>query len=276
MTYGSARWAPFVVLAVLLAPTAADTIHLKSGDTVIGRITRRHGFLEVRTASGVVKISDKMVDRIEWDSGSAASGAGQRTRPGAVGPSNTRSPAPADSDSWRAKYEAAMKQKINLDFTDSAVLDCFDFLRDISGLNIILSPDAAEAAAEKQITLRVNNMDVQTALKWVLRLSKLHSTVKHHAIYITDRPDPQHQMRTHNVRDLLFSTRDAGSIEFNAPSSSGGLSGIGGGDEDEEYNMPQRAGDLMVLIMTLVQPTSWGFAFVSGAGEDEVDFGDFF
>lgn len=273
MSARSATWVALLALCGLLVPAAADTIHLKSGDTVVGRVTRRSGFLEVRTATGVVKISDQMVDRIEWDSTSGAKGPAQQPLPGAAQASDT---APADSRSWKDKYEAAMRQKINLDFSQSPVLDCFDFLRDISGLNIILTPEAAEAASEKQITLKVSNMDIQTALKWVLRLSRLHSTVKHQAIYITDRPDPQHQMRTYDVRDLLFAARDPESVEFTAPSSSGGLSGMGGGSEEDEYNLPQRAGDLMRLIMTLVQPTSWGFAFVSGAGEDEIDFGDFF
>ena len=182
--------------------------------------------------------------------------------------------APAFGD-WRTKYDLTMNNRIDLDFVDTPALDCIDFLRDASGLNMLVSPEAAEAAAETSITLKVTDMKMGSALKWVLRMTKLHQTVKDHAIYIMDRPDPQHELRVYDVRDLLYSMRDPTDVQFSG--TGGGASGMGGGGGDEDdYNITQRAADLMKLIVTIIAPTSWGYAYISGAGEDDVDLGDFF
>ena len=279
---------PFLTLALLLAflgPAAGDTVYLKSGDKLIGQVRRRQSFLEVRTAAGIVKVSDHMVDKIEWDSGKVTQAEPTRTPLAKTQPGPDAAAAAQPNGARRVRFHSAMSRKISLDFDQTPVLDAIDFLRDMSGINIIVSPEATEAAAEAAITLKVADMDIKTALAWVLRLGRLHSSIRAGAIYVTDRPDPTLELRTYDVRDLMFSLRDNESQEFAMSGAGGGgagggagggLSGLGGGDDEEEYDMPQRAADLIKLIINICEPTSWGYAFVVGAGEDTIEFGDFF
>jgi len=277
---------PFLTVALVLAfvgPAAGDTVYLKSGDKLIGQVRRRQSFLEVRTDAGIVKVSDHMVDKIEWDSGKVTQAEPTRTPLAQTQPKQEPAAAAQPDAAKRVRFQSTMSRKISLDFDKTPVLDAIDFLRDMSGVNIIVSPEAAEAAAEATISLKVADMDIKTALEWVLRLGRLHSSIRAGAIYVTDRPDPTLELRTYDVRDLMFSLRDYASQEFTMSGAGagggagGGLSGLGGGgDDEEEYDMPQRAGDLIKLIINICEPTSWGYAFVVGAGEEAVEFGDFF
>ena len=248
----------------LAAESVADTVFLKNGTKLEGRVVRKPGFVEVHTSVDVVKISEAMIERIESDA--AATRNPLATRRG-------RNAAAL----WRAKYAETLRRKVDLDFADTPASDALEFLRDWSGLNILLSPEATEVAREHNITLRVNSMEFKMALQWILKLSRLHMTVKDHALYITDRPCPEYDLRGYDVRDLLVSIRDQEVRTAGGGGSGGGLSGLGGEGDEDEYDMPQRASDLMRLIVTIIEPTSWGYAFISGGGEDQ-DFslGDFF
>jgi len=264
-----------VAIVGLLTAVDADTVHLKSGDTVTGSVLRRPNFLEVRTKDGVVKISDQMVSKIDWDSAGPASPKQAALANG--GAQKPAAPAAPAFGEWQTKYNLTMNSRINLDFAETPALDCIDFLRDASGLNMVVSPEAAEAAAEAAITFRVTDMKMGSALKWILRMANLHQTVKDETIYITDRPDPQHVLRVYDVRDLLYSKGDpSGDVQFSGTGGGGGGFGGGGGGDEDESTITTRAADLMKLIVTIIAPTSWGYAYISGAGEEDVDLGDFF
>jgi len=275
-------WVWAMAFAVAAASAAADTIWLKNGDKVVGQVMRKATYLEVHTDQGVVKISDAMVDKIEWDAGDDRGRGVGRGRMGQPAARRRRSVPVAGPGSWRQQYAAAMSRKVDLDFSNTPAMDAIDFLRDVSGVNILVSPEAREVATETQISLKVNRMDLKTALEWVLKLARLHATIKGQAIYITDKPDQTYQLRRYNVRDLLTSIRDKEPTEMNISAGGGGggggLGSLGGDtDEDEEYDKVDRATDLMKLVLTMVEPTSWGYAVLLGAGADEeVDFGDFF
>ncbi len=252
-----------LALSVLAAAGYGDTVFLKNGKKLEGRVVKKDGFVEVHSAQQVVKVAEDMIDRVATESGSTAKLL--KSRQGA---------------SWRVRYEQAMRRKVDLDFADTPASDVFEFLREWSGLNILVAPGAADIAREKLITLKVNAMEFKTALQWVLRLSRLHMTLKDQAIYITDQPDQERELRAYDVRDLMMSIRDqqVSSVTIGG-SGGGGLSGLGrgGGGNEEDYDMPQRAADLLRLIVTIVEPTSWGYAFISGAGEDsDIDIGNFF
>ncbi len=255
----ASRFVGFVWLLCCIS-AMGDTVYLKDGKQLQGRVVKRQGFIEVHTAQQVVKVAESMVARIETDESQAAPASVQGEEP------------------WSVRYARAMQRKIDLDFAETPASDVLDFLREWSGINIIMSPEAAKVARKKPITLKVHDMPFKTALEWVMRLSRLYMTVKHEAIYITDRPDPEYQLRTYDVRDLLVSIRDQKIESVNLSSGgSGGLSGLGqSSNDEEEYTLTDRAKDLMQLIVTIVEPTSWGYAFLAGAGDEDVSISDFF
>lgn len=162
-----------------------------------------------------------------------------------------------------------LQKPISLDFVDTPVTDVIAFLHDVSGINMLPDPDAFEDEGPT-ITLKVENMKLETALDVILRrFAKLDYVIRDEGLFISNEEGlSEYELRTYDVRDLLINIGDPGEVEFNAPSSSGGLSGLGGGDEEGELDITERATDLLTLISTIIKPDSWRYAFVSGGGED--------
>ena len=143
-----------------------------------------------------------------------------------------------------------LQKTISLDFVDTPVKDVIAFLHDVSGINMMPDPAAFEAEGPT-ITLKVENMKLETALDVILRrFAKLDYVIRDDGLFISNEEGlSEYELRTYDVRDLLINIGDPGEVEFNAPSSSGGLSGIGGGGDDEaELNITDRATDLLTLI----------------------------
>ena len=171
------------------------------------------------------------------------------------------------------KIREKLKDKISLDFADTPVTDVVAFLHDVSGINMMLDPDALEDEDGPLITLKVEDMPLENALDVILRrFAKLDYIVREDGLFISSEEGlSEYDLRTYDVRDLLINFGDpSGEVSFSGGGGGGGGGGFGGGGggEEDEMDISQRAVDLLTLISTIIKPESWMYAFVSGGGED--------
>lgn len=136
-------------------------------------------------------------------------------------------------EAWEAKIRDAMNKKITFDFVETPLQDVITFISQLAGVNIVLDPKAV-ADEPRNVTLRVNDMTLQSALNWVLQLVNLKFTLKDQAIFIS-KPDliyGKPVMRMYDVTDLTvdikdFKGRAASLASDTGYSSAGGAGGYG-------------------------------------------------
>ena len=82
-----------------------------------------------------------------------------------------RTPAPqtrAEAEQQKEIRGALRARRLTVNFDKMPVLECLDFLRDVSGINLVLTKDAAEAIADKTVTLRLRNVTFRNILELLL------------------------------------------------------------------------------------------------------------
>ena len=184
---------------------------------------------------------------------------------------------------WRQQIEAKLAEKVTLDFADTPVGDVVEFLRSLSGVNMIIDPGVLEEGGDMPITLKVTDIQMKLALNWIVRLARLKYVIRDEAIFISDAEGIGGEMvtKSYDVRDLLFTIEDADSSQMAAAGGGGGggsggfsLGGGsgGGGDEEDSGGIRDRAANLIKLVLNTVKPESWGHVELLGVyGEDEED-----
>jgi hypothetical protein len=107
-------------------------------------------------------------------------------------------------------YERMSRQldkRVTLEFSDTPLSECVDFLNSLTGLNMILSPKVREAKAV--VTLRVSDMSAASVIKWITRLTETHAEVKDQALWITDKPSKEAENEEKNEILLLAASMGA-------------------------------------------------------------------
>jgi len=82
---------------------------------------------------------------------------------------------------------AVMATPVSFDFIATPPKDIAAFLRNLTKSNIVLDERAVRARKDLDVTLRLEKVDLKTALKWICRLTDLAYTVRDEAIYITTK-----------------------------------------------------------------------------------------
>lgn len=91
--------------------------------------------------------------------------------------------------------------KASVDFNETSMRDAVYRLQDATGITIVLHPDLLEA--NPTISLKVNNMSLGMALKWICQLSGARYVLVDHAIYIVPKVGMKRRPRT-----IVVDTRD--------------------------------------------------------------------
>lgn len=183
--------------------------------------------------------------------------------------------------------KVALTQRLpKVDLTGVSLVDAFDFLRDVSGLNIHVNWTVLEAAGinkDAQVNMRLRQVSVRTMLNLLCSetgaSNKITWYLDDNIIEITSREEADKVMitRVYPVEDLLleipnftnapdFNLNTNGTAN-NSNSGGGGMglniggnnSGSGTKDEGEEAGKTraERANDLVKLIMEIVRPEIW-------------------
>ncbi len=109
-----------------------------------------------------------------------------------------------------ARAEAVRKLdtlRVSVDFQDATLPEAIDYLRDLTGFNIVLSPRAAEQDPDRRVRLRVRDLSVRTILKLVLRPRDLVLVWRDGAFLVASRGETgaavvlkMYDIRTHLLR----------------------------------------------------------------------------
>ena len=100
--------------------------------------------------------------------------------------------------------------KITVDFEDVKLPEALDYLRDVTGLNLVILPKAMEKDGESKIRLKVRDLSVKSVLKLILVSRGLTVTYRDGAMVILPKEDLQDSttMKMFDVRALQVKIQD--------------------------------------------------------------------
>jgi len=118
-----------------------------------------------------------------------------------------------------------LQNMVSFDAEEEDVEQLIHTIRKAAGVNVVADKAAIdrgvkEGRVRKTITLRVDNMTLESALNWICRLSGLAWTIQDEAVFITT-PDriarKAEKMKIYDIRDIVLHVPDfpGPSIELN-------------------------------------------------------------
>ncbi|HZL71800.1 MAG TPA: STN domain-containing protein [Planctomycetota bacterium] len=114
-------------------------------------------------------------------------------------------PQDEESKSLRAKLRTI---RLDVDFSKVSVKDFVDYLREAAGINIVLSPKAAEV--QTALTIKAKDVTIQSLLRLLLKPVQLGYKVEDGVLLIVRESDLKSDVRLEiiDVRDLLMPIQD--------------------------------------------------------------------
>jgi type II secretory pathway component GspD/PulD (secretin) len=118
--------------------------------------------------------------------------------------------------------------KVTVNFEDVKLPEAIDFLRDASGLNLVLLPKAMEKEGDSKIRLTVKDLSLKSILKLLLSSRGLTATYRDGAIVILPKEDLQDSttLRMFDVRALQVKIQDFDGPVIELTSAASKKSGI--------------------------------------------------
>jgi len=173
---------------------------------------------------------------------------------------------------WERRIKEALNKKVTFDFVETPLQDVVAFLSSLVDVTIVL--DTAAVKDAPNVTLRVNDMRLQSALNWILKLVALKYTLKDEAIFIskaeaiTEKP----VLRMYDVTDLTIDIKNfkgrqqalASDSGYSSTGSSFGGDAGGemaedffGADEQDEEEDKLTGESLVEFIKKTIAPGTW-------------------
>ena len=118
--------------------------------------------------------------------------------------------------------------RVSVDFTNTTLEEAVGFLRDFSGLNIIVDAEVYKNQSEDQlkVTLKVKDLLLKSVLKLMLSSRELTAMYKEGVVLVVPKGkiDKAVTLQLYDVRDLLVKIQDfAGpKVELVSPQKGGG------------------------------------------------------
>ncbi len=170
---------------------------------------------------------------------------------------------------WKKDIRRQLDRRVTFEFVDTPLEEAINFLQTLTKVNMILDPAAFSGGGDAQvpITLKVSDMELGLALKWILRLAELDYTLKNEAVFISTPENlaGEVDLKIYDVRDLTESiTQFPGpEIVIGAGTAGGsGAGGIGGILTAESSGGTMfEASSLAEMIQTRIKPDSWAAEF---------------
>ncbi|MGR3218732.1 MAG: type II secretion system protein GspD [Candidatus Anammoxibacter sp.] len=150
----------------------------------------------------------------------------------------------------------ALNLIISFEFYEVPLLDVLAFIREKTNVNIVTGKDLSETL----ITLKLNNVTIETALTYILPDGVSYSVEDNSIIYISN---DKLELRIYDIRDLLINlddrvaSRDDDNSRFSSSSISGSSSFSDSESKGERRNANQRVAELIRIITETIKPQSW-------------------
>ena len=124
----------------------------------------------------------------------------------AEGPNVDLESSPAVVDTILNRLEM---QRVTIHFDDTPFEEALDFLRDITGLNIVCSPIVRQAIEDEdlRVNLRLRDIKLKNALALMLEVNKEFTYgVKHDVLYIGTREDWSHAkyLFIYSIHEIVY------------------------------------------------------------------------
>jgi len=164
------------------------------------------------------------------------------------------------TEAWVATLNDRLEQRVTFDFQDQSLEDVIAFLRQVTGVNIVVAPQVL-ASGPGNVTLKVKDMRFRDALKWILELTTLKMALQDQAIYISNEAIAGSVvLRMYDVTDLISPVQDFPGKELAYSAAGGGGAGIsligGAATAGGESTRPDPQ-QLVDFIRANVAPTTW-------------------
>jgi hypothetical protein len=126
------------------------------------------------------------------------------------------------------EIDVALKKPVTFDFTDATLADVVEFIRDFSGVNLVLDRPALQEegiSPDTPVSMRLSGVSLKSALRLVLGQLNLTYIVQNEVLLVTSQVEAQSIVvtRVYPVADLVVPIQNAGAR------SSGSASNLGGG-----------------------------------------------
>lgn len=176
--------------------TARDRKHIKTRKWIEEETAEQH-LLQIEKADRMsIPHQDYLIYPDNWDE--IAQRTGESARRTVVEP-------------WKQEIMKKLSRRVSFEFVDTPLEEALTFLNSLSKVNIILDPKvAAEGAGRIPINLKVSEMDMSTALTWILRLAQLEFDLRNQAVFITKKSElaSNVELEIYDVRDLTATVTD--------------------------------------------------------------------
>lgn len=151
---------------------------------------------------------------------------------------------------------ARLNQRVTVDFKDSPIDEVADFLRSVSGANLVLAP--AVTASGTTVTLKATSMSLGNVLHWVTKMTNTHIGYIHGAIYLSDKPIEEASVtRIYDISDLTMPLKDFPGPELALSSGDQGGGGALFMPPTESANAAPTHDEIVEIIKKVVKPGQW-------------------
>src|SRR3989339_1877570 len=158
-------------------------------------------------------------------------------------------PNPAEG-SFPKVIEDALNTIISFEFLDTPLRDIVIFVREKTNINMIIDSEAGSAP----ITLKLKDVPLRTAFKYILPKGYEY-VIEGDIIHFYKQ---KMEMRVYDVRDILINLDDKEPLKFDITAAAASKMGFSKGAETVKAKDPsERVLDLIELIVTTVEPSSW-------------------
>ncbi len=216
-----------LVALSLGAAARAETVVLADGSSLEGQVSTLNGRVTIETADATLTLPAEKVLRVGTASAAAPAAA--------VAPKAPQTPAPAAAPaapsrpSGPAPLSRAMAQKIDVAFDAVAPSEAFDYLRQVTNINLVVDNDVR--ADTRPLTLTLHDVSLASVLDLVKEMTGYTYEMRPGQIlFVRGQAAPgAYVARMYDVRDLLVSTEDTGTGALGQGGNGQGTFGTGGG-----------------------------------------------
>src|SRR3989339_1275366 len=146
--------------------------------------------------------------------------------------------------------EDALNTIISFEFLDTPLRDVVIFIREKTNINMIIDSEAGSAP----ITLKLKDVPFRTAFKYILPKGYEY-VIEGDIIHFYKQ---KMEMRVYDVRDILINLDDKEPLKFDITAAATSQMGLSKGAETvKTKDASERVLDLIELIVTTVEPSSW-------------------
>jgi hypothetical protein len=88
-----------------------------------------------------------------------------------------------------------LETEVSFEFVDTPFVEAVRFIQHLASVNMVIDPKAVKDKGHTPITLRVQDMPLHAAIKWVVRLAELDVSMEDDAIHIKPKnPDAERKV----------------------------------------------------------------------------------